>query len=51
MKDLDNFLDLLTYNVVILISGMLQYNPEKRITANDALKHPFFKDVASEWIN
>ncbi|CAD8165383.1 unnamed protein product [Paramecium octaurelia] len=40
MKDLDNFLDLLNL--------MLQYNPEKRINASDALKHPFFKDVVDQ---
>ncbi|CAD8090128.1 unnamed protein product [Paramecium sonneborni] len=40
IKDLDNYLDLL--------KSMLQYNPEKRINAKDALKHPFFKDVANE---
>ena len=25
---------------------MLQYDPARRITAEDALKHPFFYDVA-----
>ncbi|CAD8103495.1 unnamed protein product [Paramecium sonneborni] len=40
IKDLDNYLDLL--------NSMLQYNPEKRINAKDALKHPFFKDVSNE---
>lgn len=31
---------------VDLLSQMLQYDPARRTTANDALKHPFFYDVA-----
>ena len=33
-------------NGVDLLSKMLQYDPARRITANEALKHPFFFDVA-----
>ena len=35
--DMEQFLDLLT--------KMLKYLPEKRITASKALQHPFFKDL------
>lgn len=37
IQDYDNLMDL--YN------RMLAYNPSKRITASEALNHPFFKDV------
>lgn len=29
-------------NLIDLLSGMLKVNPEKRVTAEEALKHPFF---------
>lgn len=28
-----------------LLYGLLQYNPSERLTANDALDHPFFKSA------
>ena len=28
-----------------LLSKLLRYDPEKRITASEALQHPFFKDI------
>lgn len=37
IKDIDNLMDLL--------QKMFQYLPEKRISASDALKHPFFNEV------
>lgn len=38
IKDLENLMDLLT--------KMFQYLPERRITAKEALNHPFFREVA-----
>ncbi|KAF3913196.1 hypothetical protein AA313_de0206097 [Arthrobotrys entomopaga] len=35
---------LLTTNGVSLLSSLLSLDPAKRITAEDALKHPYFKD-------
>ena len=37
VKDLENLMDLL--------ARMFQYLPDRRITAAEALQHPFFKDV------
>lgn len=37
IKDLKNFENL--------INSMLKYIPEERITAEKALKHPFFKNI------
>lgn len=28
-----------------LLTGMLEYNPRKRISADEALAHPWFNDV------
>jgi len=40
VSDLDNLLDLL--------GEMFQYLPERRITATQALRHPFFKSVGRQ---
>lgn len=29
-----------------LLRGLLKYNPPERLTAHEALNHPFFKDMA-----
>lgn len=42
IKDIDNFLDLMY--------KMFEYIPSKRITATEALKHPFFKDVRDKML-
>ena len=34
---------------VALLSSMLDLNPAKRITAKDALAHPFFEPMPREW--
>jgi serine/threonine protein kinase len=33
-------------NAIELFSKMLRYDPEDRVSARDALEHPFFNDVA-----
>lgn len=40
VEDKTNFIDLLL--------KMLEYVPEKRISAKDALLHPFFKGIEEE---
>jgi len=40
IKDIDNLMDLL--------AKMFQYLPENRISASDALNHPFFDDVRDQ---
>lgn len=38
-------------NGIDLLSKMLDYDPEKRIKADEALKHPFFKDIDQVTLN
>jgi len=44
----DGIEPLLGKDGVDLIKSMWEYVPEKRISAIEALKHPFFKDLNSE---
>jgi serine/threonine protein kinase len=39
---------LLTHEGVDLLKKMWEYVPEKRISAIEALKHPFFNDLKTE---
>jgi serine/threonine protein kinase len=41
----NNFLAFLDEDGVDLLSKMLAYDPFKRITAQAALKHPYFNDM------
>ena len=43
VHDYDNFIDLLL--------KMLAYLPERRISAKEAMKHPYFDSVRSKWKN
>jgi serine/threonine protein kinase len=35
-------------DAIDLLQGMLQFNPDKRITAEDALTHPFFNTIKEQ---
>ena len=34
-----------------LLEKMLIYEPQKRITADEAIKHPYFNDIRQEYEN
>ena len=34
-----------------LLQKLLEFDPEKRISAADALEHPFFKDIDEKTLN
>lgn len=36
-------------NLASLLKGMLRYNPEQRLTAEEALAHPFFNEASSAY--
>jgi serine/threonine protein kinase len=44
-KDLDRVFDVGCPHVPNLLKQMLIYNPQKRVSARDALKHPFFENL------
>lgn len=35
-------------NLIDLLEGMFKYNPSHRLTATQALKHPFFEELSSK---
>lgn len=43
---LDHLVPTLDEQGVDLMEQMLQYDPAKRITAADAMKHPYFSDLS-----
>jgi renal tumor antigen len=40
-----NLIPHATPDCVDLIEQLLKYDPDERITASDALKHPYFRDL------
>jgi len=44
-KDLSNLLGHASPESIDLIEKMLEYNPQDRITCEEALKHPFFSSM------
>ena len=46
--NLADFLKTTDDNLIDLISKMLQYDPMKRLNAQDALKHPFFDNIPKQ---
>jgi len=44
----DHLVDTLSPEGIDLLKQMWEYVPEKRISAIEALKHPFFKDLSAE---
>ncbi|TYZ65316.1 hypothetical protein PybrP1_004069 [[Pythium] brassicae (nom. inval.)] len=49
-KELKTAFPLLSSDGLDLLESMLRYNPAARISAKEALRHPFFDDVDSEFM-
>ena len=49
--DLEKLIPHASKECVDLIQKLLIYDPEKRITAEDALKHEYFKDLYEQELN
>lgn len=45
-ESLGHLVPTLEQDGVDLLEQMLQYDPAKRITAADAMKHPYFSDLS-----
>lgn len=45
-ESLSHLVPTLEQDGVDLLEQMLQYDPAKRITAADAMKHPYFSDLS-----
>jgi serine/threonine protein kinase len=41
----NNFRDNIPYDAMNLLEGMLQVNPQFRISARDAINHSFFDEI------
>ena len=50
-KNLKDILPNLDDNGIDLLKKLLEYDPDKRISAADALEHPFFKDLDEKTLN
>jgi cyclin-dependent kinase len=50
-KNLKEIVPNLDDNGIDLLKKLLEYDPEKRISAADALEHPFFKDLDEKTLN
>ena len=49
--DLEKLIPHASKDCIDLIAKLLIYDPEKRITAEDALKHEYFKDLYEMELN
>jgi serine/threonine protein kinase len=45
---IQRFLTHVSYECVDLITKLLAYNPDERLSAKQALSHPYFKDLVEQ---